>query len=390
MLIAMIMGSIAAYFIGAAEHHVKLIGTINGSLPSLSIPDFNPSTLKKLAPQAFAIALLGLIEAVSISRAIATKSHQRIDSNQEFFGQGMSNLVGSFFSSYAGSGSFTRSGVNYSVGAQTPLSAIFAAIFLAIIVLQVKDLIAYLPIAAMGGVILLVAYNLIDFAAIKKIIATSNSETTILATTFFATLFLELEFAIYMGVLLSLILFLARTSTPDVVSMAPDRDPETNKRTLVKNAERFKLEECPQLKIVRIDMSIYFGSSNHIQNQLYKISSQGHKHILILGSSINFIDLTGAEMLEHEADRLKDEGGGLYFAEIKAKVCDFIRKGQFMSHIGREYFFEEKKQAIHKITTIALDHSICHTCTKRVFNECDEAPLLSVEQPLQWTEPTVT
>jgi SulP family sulfate permease len=384
MLIAMIMGSIAAYFIGAAEHHVKLIGTINGSLPSLSIPDFNPSTLKKLAPQAFAIALLGLIEAVSISRAIATKSHQRIDSNQEFFGQGMSNLVGSFFSSYAGSGSFTRSGVNYSVGAQTPISAIFAAIFLAIIVLQVGDLIAYLPIAAMGGVILLVAYNLIDIEAIKKILATSKTETAILLTTFFATLFLDLEFAIYMGVLLSLILFLARTSMPDVVSMAPDRDPETNKRTLVKNAERFHLEECPQLKIIRIDMSIYFGSSNHIQNQLFKISSQGHKHILILGSSINFIDLTGAEMLEHEAERLKDEGGGLYFAEIKAKVCDFIRKGQFMNHIGREYFFEEKKDALHKITTIAIDHSICHTCTKRVFNECDEAPLLPIEQPLQW------
>lgn len=389
MLIAMIVGSLVAYFMNAQAHDVKLIGTINGSLPPLSIPDLTLSTLKQLAPQAFAIALLGLIEAVSISRAIATKSHQRIDSNQEFFGQGMSNIVGSFFSSYAGSGSFTRSGVNYSVGAQTPLSAIFAAIFLALIVLQVGPLIAYLPIAAMGGVILLVAYNLIDFAAIKKILATSKSESAILLTTFFATLFLELEFAIYMGVLLSLILFLARTSMPDVISMAPDRDPETNKRTLVKNAERFKLTECPQLKIIRIDMSIYFGSANHIQNQIHKISSKGRKHILVLGSSINFIDLTGAEMLEHEADRLKAEGGGLYFAEIKAKVCEFIRKGEFMDHIGREYFFEEKKDAIHKITTIALDHAICQTCTKRVFNECDEPPLMPItEQPIEFVKAT--
>lgn len=385
MLIAMIVGSVVAYWIATPSSNVKLIGTINGSLPPFSWPDFSLSTLKQLAPQAFAIALLGLIEAVSISRAIATKSHQRIDSNQEFFGQGMSNIIGSFFSSYAGSGSFTRSGVNYSVGAQTPLSAIFAAIFLAIIVLQIGPLIAYLPIAAMGGVILIVAYNLIDIEQIKKILTTSKTETAILLTTFFATLFLELEFAIYMGVLLSLIMFLARTSMPDVISMAPDFDPETNKKTLVKNADLNHLEECPQLKIIRIDMSIYFGSANHIQNQLHKISSRGHKHILILGSSINFIDLTGAEMLEHESDRLKDEDGGLYFAEIKSKVCEFIRKGHFMDHIGHEYFFEEKKQAIHKITTIALDHSICHTCTKRVFHECDAAPLLA-EQPLQFVK----
>jgi SulP family sulfate permease len=112
------------------------------------------STFSTLASEAFAIALLGLIEAVSISRAVAAKSNQRINPNQEFVGQGLSNIVGSFFSSYAGSGSFTRSGINYESGAKTPLSAIFAALFLMIIVLLIAPLTAYLPIAAMGGVIL--------------------------------------------------------------------------------------------------------------------------------------------------------------------------------------------------------------------------------------------
>lgn len=146
--------------------------------------------------------MLSLIEAVSISRAIATKPEQRIDSNQEFVGQGLSNMVGSFFSSYAGSGSFTRSGVNFEAGAKTPLSGIFSAIFLVIIVLLIALLTAYLPIAAMGGIILLVAYGLIDFHHIKETLAFNKSESAILLTTFFATLFLELEFAIYMGVLL--------------------------------------------------------------------------------------------------------------------------------------------------------------------------------------------
>ncbi len=376
MLIALILGSAFAVLLGGETVGIYFVGEIPATLPPLSAPDFSLSTIKVLAPQAFAVALLGLIEAVSISRAIAAKSHQRIDGNQEFFGQGLSNVVGSFFSSYAGSGSFTRSGVNYSAGAQTPLSAIFAAIFLALIILLVAPLTAYLPIAAMGGIIMLVAYNLINFEHIRKIIVTSRAESSVLLTTFFATLFLHLEFAIYFGVLLSLVIFLARTSIPDIVSLSPGKDPATNKRTLVREAAADHLDECPQLKIIRIDMSIYFGSANHIQSYMHRVTEkEGIKHILIIGTGVNFIDLSGAEMLEQESDRLQEEGGGLYFGELKPKVNNFIHRGHFDEHIGAQYFFERKKDAIHKITTIALDHKKCQTCRYRVFDECHEAPL---------------
>lgn len=386
MLIALIVGSAIAVLIGGEERGIKFVGEIPAHLPPLSSPDFSLQTIKQLAPQAFAVALLGLIEAVSISRAIASKSHQRIDGNQEFFGQGLSNVVGSFFSSYAGSGSFTRSGVNYTAGAQTPMSAIFAAVLLALIVLLVAPLTAYLPVAAMGGIILLVSYNLIDQKHIRKIFQTSKAETSILLTTFFATLFLELEFAIYLGVLLSLVLFLARTSTPEVVTLAPDKDPETGKLTLVRNTSKPDLKECPQLKILRIDMSIYFGSSTHIQNTLHDVSEkQGIKHILLIGSAVNFVDLTGAEMLEQESDRLKAKGGGLYFAELKKKVNSFIHQGHFDEHIGAEYFFETKKGAIHRITTIAVDHHQCQTCPVRVFEECYHPPLLG-GKPLEYSD----
>ena len=211
LLLGMVVGSVVAIYLKEFTNDIKLVGEIPAHLPPISLPDFSFSTIKMLAPEAFAVALLGLIEAVSISRAVATKSNQRINSNQEFIGQGMSNLVGSFMSSYAGSGSFTRTGINYEAGAKTPLSAIFAAIALMIIVLLIAPLTAYLPIAAMGGVILLVAYNLIDLKHITQILKFSRSESAILLTTFLATLFLELEFAIYLGVLLSLVLFLAKT-----------------------------------------------------------------------------------------------------------------------------------------------------------------------------------
>ena len=306
LLMGLVMGSLVAYWLGGAEQNIALVGEIPGHLPPLSLPDFSFATITKLAPEAFAVALLGLIEAVSISRAVATKSNQRINANQEFIGQGLSNLAGSFFSSYAGSGSFTRSGINYSAGARTPMSAIFAAFFLMLIILLIAPLTAYLPVAAMGGVILIVAYNLIDFHHIKDIVKYSKSESAVLLTTFMATLFLELEFAIYLGVLLSLVMFLARTSTPDIVTLALD-DEEGGKRKLI-NIQKKPVKQCPQLKIIRIDMPVYFGSLDHIQNRLHQIAeNEKICHILIVSSGINFIDLSGTDMLVSEASRLRSE-----------------------------------------------------------------------------------
>ena len=369
LLVGLVVGSLVAVLLGADAHHIGLVGEIPAHLPPLSSPDFSIGTIKLLAPEAFAIALLGLIEAVSISRAIASRSHQRINSSQEFIGQGLSNIFGSFFSSYAGSGSFTRSGINYAAGAKTPLSAIFAAVFLMLIVLLIAPLTAYLPVAAMGGVILIVAYNLIDIQHIKQVLQFSRSETAILLTTFFATLFLELEFAIYLGVLLSLVIFLSRTSTPNIPTLTIDSDPPGGKRKLI-NIQKKPVKLCPQLKIIRIDMSIYFGSINHIQNHIHQIvEGENIKHILIVASGINFIDLSGAEVLITENNRLKTLGGGLYFVGLKASVYKFAAESCFIRKIGADHFFDSKNQAIREIYN-RLDRDICDSCRVRVFREC--------------------
>ena len=368
LLIGLVAGTGLGFLLNDPQNPIALVGTIPGQLPPVSMPDLSLGTISMLAPEAFAVALLGLIEAVSISRAIATQSNQRIDANQEFVGQGLSNLFGSFFSSYAGSGSFTRSGVNYSAGAVTPMSAIFAAIFLMLIVVLVAPYMAYMPIAAMGGVILLVAYNLIDKKAIAHVLNASKNETAVLLTTFFATLFLELEFAIYFGVLLSLVLFLACTSMPEIVTLAPDSKGE--KRTMIPVTSK-PVNQCPQLKIIRIDMSVYFGSVNHIQNRLQQISESEHiNHILIDADGINGIDLSGVEMLVSEAKRLKKLGGGLYFAGLKPRVYENISESAMIAHIGNAYFFDHKSQAIKAIYK-RLDHEKCESCVVRVFKECE-------------------
>ena len=369
LLIGMLVGGILAFYLSNLTDTIKTVGAMPAYLPPLSSPDFSLNSLKGLAPEAFAIALLGLIEASSIGRSIATKSNQRIDANQEFIGQGASNIVGSFLSSYASSGSFTRSGVNFEAGARTPLSAILAALFLIVIVLLVAPLISYLPLAAMAGIILLVAYNLIDFKNIKKTFKYSKSESVIFTATFLATLLFELEFAIYLGVLLSLMLFIAKTSTPDVHTLAFANPPGEGDRRL-QSIRKAPLVQCPQLKIIRIDMSIYFGSINHIQKQLSRIvDNQRIYHILIVASGVNFIDLAGIEALLNENKRLKAKNGSLYFVAVKTSTFEFMEKVNFVNEIGRDNFFDTKSEAIHVLYD-RLDKSKCEKCQAQVFNEC--------------------
>ena len=365
LLVGMVAGSLLALLLKDYTDGIKLVGEIPAHLPPLSSPVFSFETIRMLAPEAFAVALLGLIEAVSISRAVATRSNQRVDANQEFIGQGMSNVAGSFFSCYAGSGSFTRSGINYEAGARTPLSAIFASLFLMVIVLLIAPLTAYLPIAAMGGIILLVAYNLIDFHHIVQVLTLSKSESAILLTTFFATLFLELEFAIYLGVLLSLVLFLAKTSTPHIPTLSVDGD----SGKLI-NIRKKPMKQCPQLKIIRIDMSIYFGSINYIQNRIAQIvENERIYHILIVASGINLIDLAGAEALVSENRRLAEHNGGLYFVGIKSSVYEFAARSCFIKQIGSDHFFDTKTMAINSIYE-RLDKSVCATCQSTIYREC--------------------
>lgn len=366
LFFAMVAASLLAAFVGAEAHQIKLVGELPSNLPPLSMPDLSFATLKQLGSSALAVALLGLVEAVSIARSVSLKSGQHINGNQEFIGQGLANIIGSFFSSYASSGSFTRSGINYTAGARTPMAGIFAAAFLAIILLLFAPLAAYLPIPAMAGILLIVAWRLIDFHHIHNIIQVSRSETLILSSTFLATLFIELEFAIYVGVMLSLITYLMRTARPKITSLAPDET--TVKRRMVSAANH---EECPQLKIVKIDGSLFFGAVAYVQLNLrsFTENNPGQKHLLIEGSGMNFIDIAGAEMILQESERREKLGGGLYVVKINEQVCNILKRGDYLHRFGAENVFVNKKDAIGEIFE-ELDKDICKSCKRRIFAEC--------------------
>jgi len=371
LIVAMVAGSLLSLLLnalfGEEVTHIKTIGALPSSLPPLSTPDFSFQTIKELAPVAFAATLFALTEAVSIARSIAAKTGQHIDGNQEFIGQGLSNIAGSFFSGYVATGSFNRSGLNYEAGAKTPIAAISAGIFLILIVLLVAPFASYLPNAAMAAILFLVAWGIVDFHHIKKITKSSRSESVILFTTFFATLFLELDFAIFLGVMLSLIHYLSKTSKPKILTRVPD--PRLPRRTFSTDPS---LPECPQLKIIRIDGSLFFGAVNHVLENFRRLENEslGQKNLLIVANGINFVDIAGAELLAAEAQRRKQRGGKLFFCAAKDGMYEQLRKGDHIEEIGIHNFFRTKTDAITSIYNKQMDPSICQTCEHHIFNEC--------------------
>ena len=368
MIVAMLVGSLVAEGIvlwrGAAAGIVT-VGALPAQLPPLSLPDFSLDALRVTLGPALVITMLALTEAVSIGRAIAVRSEQRIDGNQEFIGQGLSNLVGAFFSAYASSGSFNRSGVNYEAGARTPLASVFASLFLLVVLLAVAPLAAYLPTAAMAGILFLVAWGLIDFHHIRHIWHTSKAESAILFATLVGTLF-NLEAGIFLGVTLSLMMYLHRTSRPEIVPLVPA--PEAGAYHFVRARGQ---PECPQLRIVRINGAVYFGSASYVQQALQEIDEANpqQKSVLIAAARISHIDIAGAEILAQEARRRRRLGGGLYFYRLNQESYRFLRHGGYVRDIGEGAFFPVMTDVTRALYW-TLDPDVCRHCSKRIFREC--------------------
>ncbi len=370
MILALVVGSLTALALDrlAGGRDITTVGALSAGLPPVTLPDFSPEALGRVVFPALVVTMLGLTEAVSISRAIAVKTEQRIDGNQEFIGQGLANLVGSFFSSYAVSGSFNRSGVNHAAGARTPLAAVYASVFLLVILAAISPLATYLPTAAMAGLLFLVAYGLIDFRQIRSILRTSRQETAVLLVTFAGTL-IDLEKGIVFGIMLSLMLYLARTSRPEMVPVVPDPDPDSY--YYVPADDR---AECPQYKMMRIHGSLFFGAVNHVQGELHRIDERSpeQRHVLLSARGMNFVDIAGAELLVQEARRRRRIGGGLYLYRVQTGVQELLAQGPYLEAIGEENIFPTKSHPVDSIYP-RLDSEICRTCTTRIFPQCHVA-----------------
>jgi len=381
MLIALVAATALATAINvwwpglpAGAHAVATLGAVPPVWPRFQWPAFDPARLPDLVGIAFALTIVSLAQAISIAKAVAERSGQRIDANREFRGQGLANVVGAFFSSYVVCGSLNRSMPNYEAGARTPLAAVFAAVWLLLLVALMAPLLGLLPHAAIAGLLLLIAWSLFDLPGWRELWRFSRRDVAIAAATFVATVTIRLEVAILLGTILSLLSYLYRTSKPSLKVMGFDTD--TPGRPFVVRAEvAAPLGECPQLKLVRMEGEVYFGAVAHVEEQLHDLRAPlaAPKHLLVMSKSMNFIDLAAAEMWKKELRSRRTIGGDLYFHRPRAPVLELWQRIGFLSELGTDHVFPAKRIAIATIFD-RLDRGICAHCTVRVFEECKTLP----------------
>ena len=279
---------------------VARVAAFQGSLPPLATLRFDAEDMLRLLPSAVACGLLGLVTSLSIARALASRSGQVLDVNQETRGQGLSNLVGAWFSGYLSAGSFTRSGLNLQACAGSPLAGVFSALWVALFAWGGADLIGHIPLPAMAAGILMICWGLLDGRGVRQLWRVSRAEFAVMALTLAATLLLELQTAIYAGVLASLFFYLKRTSQPRVLQTRQGDE-----------------------EVLRIEGSIFFGACPYLQRLIQK--SQAGRLVLD-AHHVNFIDYAGVSLLHDEARRLGGEGRCLVLRRARPQVERELRK----------------------------------------------------------------
>ncbi|MDB5966159.1 MAG: sulfate transporter [Polaromonas sp.] len=371
---------------------LRTIGQIPKPWPRFHVPSISWAQASELVGLAFALTIVALGQAISIAKTVALRSGQRIDANREFRGQGLSNIVGGFFSCYVSCGSMNRSMPNLDAGARTPLASVFSAVLLLVLVAVSASLLSRIPMAALSGLLVMVALALLDGARWKQLFVLSRSDFAVALATLAATVTIRLEVAILLGVLLSLMSFLYRTSRPAMRTMGFDSRGVDRQFVVIDRSadasldpverpqdaspqEQERLPECPQLKLLRMEGEVYFGATQHVADILHALRHQPNpqKHLLVMGKSMNFIDLAGAELWEAELAARRAMGGDLYFHRPRPEVIRMWRKTGFTSVLGPEHQFPDKFSAISTIFG-KLDPEICRRCTARIFWECQTVP----------------
>jgi SulP family sulfate permease len=368
-LIAMIVVGVLVAVFDLDERGVAVVGAIPRSLPPFHVPDLYGGLpeVGRLAPGALAIAILGLVEAVSIAKAIAGQTHQRLNINREFIGQGAANIAAAVFSGYPGSGSFTRSAINFRSGAKTPMSGVISGISVAAVVLAAAPLAAKLPLSALAGALMVVAVDMIRKEDILRTIRATRSDAAVLVVTFASTVLIDIEFAVYVGVLLSIGLHLAKTSHPRIRSLVPDL--ETGRMVTA-----LPDQICCQMEIVHIEGSIFFGSSTYVLEDLQRRLRQ-HPYmanLLLRMHRVNVLDASGVHAMEILQEQIRERGGGLYLSGINPRVFEVIKNSGLLREIGGTHLRGNTGSAIRHAMRESFCPAVCAACPLVVFRECPD------------------
>jgi len=373
LLLGMVAGMLVAAAVARWAHGwpaVEVVGVVPHAWPHWQLPAVDWRHLPELAGLAIAMTIVALGQSYSIAKVMSQRSGQYFDANREFLGQGLSNVFGGLFSCFLSCGSLNRSLPNLDAGARTPLASVFSALWLLALVAASAGLIATIPMAAVSGLLLLVAWSLLDVAQWRRLLKLSQLEFGIALATLVATLAIRLELAILFGALLSLAAYLWRSARPAMRTMGFDTR-AAGRPFVIADDNRDALPECPQLKLLRMEGSVYFGATQHVAERLHALRNAAapQKHLLVMAKSMNFIDLAGDDLWRDELRLRRAAGGDLYFHRPRPLVTELWQRSGFLDEMGRDHVFPDKRSAIATIVPW-LDAAVCARCTVKLFEEC--------------------
>ncbi|MCG6948026.1 MAG: STAS domain-containing protein [Acidobacteria bacterium] len=325
----------------------NVVGVIPRGLPSAKAPRLDMNVIPKLLTATVIISLLGFMEAISIAKAMAAKTGQRLDPNQELIGQGLANMVGSVGQSYPVSGSFSRSAVNLQAGGKTGLSSVITSFTVVIVLLFFTPLLYHLPQAVLASVIMMAVIGLVNVTGFVHAWKAKRYDGIISVTSFVATLAFapHLDKGIMIGVVLSVAVFLYKSMRPTVISLSRHEDDS------LRAAQTHGLEECRFMDVVRFDGPLFFANASYLEDKINERmqAKQDLRHIIIVSNAISDIDASGEETLSLLVDRVRTAGVDISFSGVNESVMDVLERTFLIERIGRDHIYPTMEQAIRAV-----------------------------------------
>jgi sulfate permease, SulP family len=344
-LAIVVLGTLAVFAFGWGER-IAIVGEIPQGLPPLTLPGMGPELLATLAPIAIAIVFVSYMEHVSVAQALAAKRRQKIDANQELFALGASNLGAAFTGGYPVTGGFSRSGVNFTAGANTGLASLITAGLVALTVLYLTPLFEFLPRAVLAAIIVVAVASLFDLKTLRLTLRYNRVDAAALLVTFGAVLGLGITTGLIVGIAASLAMYLWRTSRPHIAVVGRVDDSEH-----FRNVKRHKVVTYPGILLVRVDESLYFANTRFLESALLQLVAEQPdvRHVVLICSAVNQIDASALESLESLIQKLKDAGATLHLAEVKGPVMDRLWRVDFPEHLAPGQVYLSTHEAIQTL-----------------------------------------
>jgi SulP family sulfate permease len=369
-LLAVIITSLLSYYFQLKNFGVSIVGDVPQGIPSPHLPSVDFDAFASLWGGALVVAAFGLVEAVSIAKRLALQAGDRWDANQELIGQGLANIVAGIFKGFPVGGSFSRSALNFQLGAKSPMASVITALVIGLTLLLIAPAFYYLPKATLSAIVLSAVIGLIKPQEIFKLYKINKTDGVIAGITFASVFFMDLWVALTLGVVISLGSFVYKTMYPRIVVLT--RNPQS--QTFV-NAEREKLPECPQILYIRPNMSIYYANAEYVYEYILQKAQERQKdrplkYVLIDFEAVNYIDATGGQTLMRLFDELKRMGLEPALANIGCDIFPILDRLGFDKKVRDDLVFDSKGQSITELFK-KLDHEYCaKVCPYAVFKEC--------------------